>query len=133
MPALRHFAHSQEPVGGHRLGLALQLERLDLLDLGRVADERECRLPDQHLARPCRLLQSRRHVDRVSRCQALLGAGDYLARHHTDPPLDSKLGQRVAHLDRRPYRAQRVVLVYGRHAEHGHDRVPDELLHRPAV
>ena len=42
-------------------------------------------------------------------------------------------GQRVAHLDRRPHRAQRVVLVHDRHAEHGHHRVADELLDRAAV
>ena len=42
-------------------------------------------------------------------------------------------GERVAHLDRRPHRAQRVVLVHGRHAEHGHDRVADVLLDDPAM
>ena len=42
-------------------------------------------------------------------------------------------GKRVAHLDRRPQRTQRVVLVHDRHAEHGHHRVADELLHRAAV
>ena len=44
-----------------------------------------------------------------------------------------ELGQRVAHLDRRAAGAQRVVLVHLRDAEHGHDRVADELLDRPAV
>ena len=42
-------------------------------------------------------------------------------------------GQRVAHLDRRPHRPQRVVLVHDRHAEHGHHRVADELLDGAAV
>ena len=45
VPALRRVVHAQQPVGGNRLGLALQLERLDRLDLGRVANERERRLP----------------------------------------------------------------------------------------
>ena len=38
VPPLRRLAHAQEPVGGNRLGLALQLERLDRLDLDRVAE-----------------------------------------------------------------------------------------------
>ena len=57
----------------------------------------------------------------------------HLAGHDADPPLQAQLGQRVAHLDRRPHRAQRVVLVQHRHAEHGHHRVADELLHAAAV
>ena len=131
MPPLRRVAHAQEPVGGNRLGLALQLERLDRLDLGRVADERERRLPDQHLARLRRLLQPRRHVDRIAGRQPLLRPGHHLARHDADPPLQPELRQRVPHLDRRAHRAQRVVLVHYRHAEHGHHRVADELLHLP--
>ena len=133
VPALRRLAHAQQPVGGNRLGLALQLERLDRLDLGRVADERERRLPDQHLARLRRLLQPRRDVDRIAGRQPLLRPRHHLAGHHADPPLQPELGQRVAHLDRRPHRAQRVVLVQHRHAEHGHHRVADELLHAAAV
>ena len=39
----------------------------------------------------------------------------------------------VAHLDRRPNRAQRVVLVDLREPEDGHRRVADELLDRAAV
>ena len=133
VPALRRLAHAQEPVGGNRLGLALQLERLDRLDLGRVADECERRPSDQHLARLRRLLQPGRHVHRIARCQPLLRPRHHLARHDADPPLDSELGQRLPHLDRRAQRAQRVVLVHHRHAEHRHHRVADELLHAAAV
>ena len=46
-----------QPVGRHALGLALELERLDRLDLDRIADEAVRRLADQdlHLApRPAR-------------------------------------------------------------------------------
>ena len=111
VPPLRRVAHAQQPVGGNRLGLALQLERLDRLDLDRVANERERRLPDQHLARLRRLLQPRGDVDRIAGRQPLLRPGHDLARHHADPPLQPELGQRVPHLDRRPHRAQRVVLV----------------------
>ena len=106
---------------------------LDRLDLGRVADERERRLPDQHLARLRRLLQPRRHVDRVAGREPLLRPGHDLARHDADPPLQPELGQRVSHLDRRAHRAQRVVLVQHRHPEHGHHGVADELLDAAAV
>ena len=44
VPTLLRLAHAQEPVGGNRLGLALQLERLDRRHLGRIANERERRL-----------------------------------------------------------------------------------------
>ena len=43
---LRRVVHTQEPVGGNRLGLALQLEWVDRLDLDCSADERERRLSD---------------------------------------------------------------------------------------
>ena len=38
MPSLRRLAHAQEPVGGNGLGLALQHERLDRLDLDRARE-----------------------------------------------------------------------------------------------
>ncbi len=47
--------------------------------------------------------------------------------------LKAELRQRVAHLRRRPHGAQRLVLMEHRYAEHGHHRISDELLHRPAV
>ena len=133
VPPLRRVAHAQQPVGGNRLGLALQLERLDRLDVDRVANERERRLPDQHLARLRRLLQPRRDVDRVAGREPLLRPGHHLAGLDADPPSQPELGQRVPHLDRRPHRAQRVVLVQHRHAEHRHHRIADELLHGAAV
>ena len=123
----------QQPVGGDRLGLALQLERLDRLGVDRVADEPERRLPDQDLAGLGRLLEPRRDVDGVAGGEPLLGSGHDLARVDADAGLDAQLGQRVAHLDRRAARPKRIVLVHLRNAEHGHDRVADELLHRPAV
>ena len=43
---LGRVVHAQEPVGGNRLSLALQLEWVDWLDLARAADERECRFSD---------------------------------------------------------------------------------------
>ena len=59
--------------------------------------------------------------------------GHDLARVHPDPRLHPELRQRLPHLHRRPHRPHRVVLVHHRHPEHRHHRVPDELLHRPAV
>ena len=43
------------------------------------------------------------------------------------------VGDGIAHLDRRPHRAQRVVLVDVRQPEDRHRRVADELLDRAAV
>ena len=50
-----------------------------------------------------------------------------------DAALHAELDDRLAHLERRPQRAQRVVLVHRRDAEDGHDRVADELLDDAAV
>ena len=122
----------QEPVRGNRFGLAFELERLDRLDLGGVADERTSWLSEQHLARPGRLLEPRRNVHRIAR-QPVLGARYDLARHYADPPFQPELRQRVPHLDCRTQRTERVVLVHHRHAENGHHRVADELLHAAAV
>ena len=130
---LRRCSHAQEQVGGDRLALPFERERLDLLHLDRVAHERERRRTKQDVAGLRRLLESGSDVDRVSRREPLLRARDHLPGVDADPGLDLELGQRVAHLGRRPHRPQRVVLVRDRHAEHRHHRVADELLHRPAV
>ena len=131
--ALGRLEHSQQPVGGNGAGLSLQLERRDGLDLDGVTDEVERRLAEQHLARLRRLLEPRGDVHRVARRQPLLGAGHDGARVQPDARLDAELGKRVAHLRRRPYRAERVVLVSRRHAEDRHHRVADELLDRSLV
>ena len=133
VPALPGPQHSHEPVGGNGRGLPLQHERLDGRRLDGLANERKSRLPDEHLARLRRLLQPCSHVHGIARCQALVRAGDDLARHDADPALQPEPGQRLPHLDGGSHRPQRVVLVDDRHAEHGHDRVTDELLHGAAV
>jgi hypothetical protein len=133
VPPLRRVANTQEPEGRHRLGLALQLERVNGIDLGRVSDERERRLSDQHLARLRCLLQPRRDVDRIAGRQPLLGPRHHLAGHDADPSLEPEFGQRIPHLHGRTHRAQRVVLMQHRHAEHGHHGVADELLNGAAV
>ena len=99
--------------------------------------------PDQDLAAAGRLLESLRRVDRVTRDERRrLVAGHDLAG--VDPDPDPQLGhltrpgtrsaaRRPLHVERGPHRAQRVVLVGARQAEHRHHRVADELLHRAAV
>ena len=131
--ALGRLEHPQQPVRANGVGLPLQPERRDGLDLDGLAHELERRLAEQHLARLCRLLEPCGEVDGVARRQALLGAGDDGARVQPDARLDSELGKRVAHLGGRPHRAQCVVLVCRGHAEDRHHRVADELLDRSLV
>ena len=47
--------------------------------------------------------------------------------------MQAKLGKSLAHLDRCAAGAQGVILVGERHAEDGHHRVADELLHAALV
>ena len=134
MPALRRLAHAHEPVGGNRLGLALQLERLDRLR------PRPRRATSASVGSP---ISTSPGCAACSSRAATLTASPVASRSSvpvtTSPVLtpirasQPELGQRVAHLGRRPHGAQRVVLVHDRHAEHGHHRVADELLHRAAV
>ena len=102
---------------------------------------------DEHLAGFRRLLQPRRHADRVAGDHAdvllELGSGDHLARVHADPHLERETvapcqvfvqsDELRPHAERRAQRADRVVFVCGRDAEDGHDRVADELLDRAAL
>ncbi len=125
--------HAQQPVGENRLRLALQLERLERLDVGCVANERERRLADQHVSGWGRLLQPSGDVDGIPGREPLLRPRHHLPGHDADPSLEPELGKRVPHLRRRPYRPQRVVLVQRGHAEHGHHRITDELLDAAAM
>ena len=126
-----------------RLALALRGERFHLLDVDRVSRQPQCLLPDQDLSRRGRLLQPSSDVDCVARGQPLLGAGDDLAGVDADPHLHRyavvalevlvERRDRIAELRSGAQSPQGVVLVHGRNAEDGHDRVADELLDGPAV
>ena len=109
MPPLRRVTYAEEPVGGNRLGLALQLQRLDRFDLGRVADERERRLSDQHLARLRSLLQPRRDVHRITRRQPLLRARHHLARdrRRSAPAVRARAARRASRPPPAPHGARR--------------------------
>ena len=69
-----------EPKRLHRLSLPLQLERLDGVDRDGVSNEREGLGADQDLSGRSRLLESRGHVDRITRNERLALAGYDLAR-----------------------------------------------------
>ena len=140
-------SRGDEPVGGDALALALELQRLDRLDLDRVAHQPVGHLAEVDLVRRRRLLEPRGDVDGVAGGQLLVGrgvvVGDDLAGVDAGAvgELDAvarqqvlvDVAQRRLHAGRRAHRAQRVVLVRARQAEHGHDRVADVLLDLAAV
>ena len=86
---VRRVADVDQAVGRDPLGLALELERLDRLDLDLPADEAVGDLADQHLVRRRGLLEARRDVHGVARREALLrvlvGVRDHLAGVDADP------------------------------------------------
>jgi len=133
----------QQPVGDHRLALALQLERLQRFGNHRLTHQCPRLRADHDLSRGGRLLQPRRQIHRISGRQPLLGAGHHLPgvhpRAHAHRRAEVGLQCPVecldllAQPDRGPHRPQRIILVQHGHTEHRHHRVPDELLHRAAV
>jgi len=124
------LADVTEPVRGQRLRLPLRLERRQQLGVDGVAHERIGRGPKEDFAGRGRLLEPRGDIDGVARRERVRASGHDLARVDADPDVDL---DRVAKLGGRAHGAERVVLVHDRHAEHGHDRVADELLHRSPV
>ena len=140
-------ARRNEPVRRNALLLALQLERLDRLDLHRVAHQAIGRVADVDLVRRRRLLEPRRDVDGVAGGELLVRGGvvvgddlagvDAGAHRQLDAVVRRELlvdgAQRRLHAGGRAHGAQRVVLVLHRQAEHGHDRVADVLLDLAAV
>ena len=136
----------EQPVGGDALRLALQLERLDLLDLDRVTYQSEGRFADEHLELRGGLLETRRDVHRVAGDESLPArrvAGDDLTSVHAGPvrqphapslaELVVETAERDLHLRGGADRAKRVVLMHGRQAKDGHDRIADKFLDHAAV
>ena len=90
-----------EPVGAHRIPLALERQGRQVLDVDRVSDKRVGGGTEQHLPSPGRLLEPLRRIDRVAGDQPLArhgSAGDHLAGIDADPEpeLDSRPA-RVVH------------------------------------
>ena len=89
MAALGRLADLEQPVCWNVLGLPLQLERPDGLDVDGLADECKRRLPEQYIAGLRRLFEARGHIHRVARRQALLGSRDDHPGVDPDPRLDA--------------------------------------------
>ena len=98
---------------------------------------------DQHRARLGRRLHPGRGIHRIPGHHPLTDRAQghrHLAGHHPrprrqprHPRLRSQLGHRGHQVQRGPHRPLRVPLGRRRGAPHRHHRVPDELLHHPAV
>jgi hypothetical protein len=125
--------HFEEPMRRQRLGLSLQLERVDRLCADGVSNQAERLAPDQCLAGCRRLLQTRRNIDRVASDKGFPFARNDLACVDADADLELEERGRPLHLRRGTHRPQCVILVSAGHPEDGHDCVADELLHRPTV
>jgi hypothetical protein len=132
VPALRRLEHPREPVRRDRLRLSLQLERLDGLDLDRLADELERRLAEQHLAR-LGACSSRAATLTASPVASRSSVPVTTCRCEADARLHAELGQRFAHLRGRRDARSASSSCSHRHAEDGHHRVADELLDGAAV
>jgi hypothetical protein len=142
-PAGRLGAHGQQPVGGLTLAAPGDGQGPGRLDLDGVADQAPAGPAEEDLAGTGGLLQPGGQVDGVPDDQrgAEVGvAGDDLAGVDAGVQLQAhpglaveplvQLGQGGVHAGGRPDRPQGVVLVGDGDAEHGHDRVAGELLHR---
>ena len=130
--------HPQRSPHRDRCGLALEHVLARLLERDRGAGGAEGRLADEDGARRGDRLDPRGRVDHVARDHALVGGAQRdrrLAGEDARPRLDARAQDpdRVHELERGPDRALGVVLVRGRRAPHGHDRVADELLDHAAV
>ena len=144
--ALDRLRDREQAIRRDVLGLALEHERIDGLDVDRIAHQAMGELADQHLLGRCRLLQASGDVDRVARHQPLAKAGvpgDHLSGVHADLALDRHSGARLElgvelrhgglHLDGCSRCAQGVVLMEDRQPKNGHHRIANELLDRAAV
>ena len=141
VPAARppRRAHPPELPAGDAALLPLRLDRPRLAELERAADEGRGALPDEYVAGLRRLFEARGHVHRVAGREraALARAADHdLAGIDADPqrePAAEELLQPLLHPESDLQRPLGVVLLGCGRAEHGDDRVADELLDRSAA
>ena len=142
-------AAPDDAIGRDGLGLPLQRDRRERLELERVEGEASRRLGYEHLVQRRDRLEPLRRVHRVAHngVRALDVApeepGDDLAGVDADPQRETHavlalevVVQRLdgtLHGERGADRAFGVVLVRQRRAEHGHDRVADVLVDRALV
>ena len=119
--------------------LALGIDGLLATKLDRAFRRVERRFIDEDAARRRGDLHARRGVHDISGNHSLARVGpcverdERLARCDADSYLELPvLGQQVTDRQRRPNGPLRIVLMRDRRAEHGHDRIPDELLDRAA-
>ena len=137
----RALDDAEQAPGADGLGLALELHRLHRLDEHRIRDEPVGRVAEQDLAGAGCGLESLRGGDGSAGRERLpVGRipGDDLAGVDPGPDREPhavrflqllvQAAERGAQVDGGAYSAQRVVVVDGRDAEDGHDRVADELL-----
>ncbi len=135
---------AEDPPRGDRLGLALQADRLERLEVDRLP--RRAVRPLAHHDRPHRggRLEAGRGVHDVPGHDPLpglgtgpqrderLAGGDPRPDLEVEPVLPVELGELLDDPERGPDRALRIVLVRHRGPEHGHRGVAHELLQGPA-
>ena len=125
-------AGAQQPPHRHRVGLALDPHRPQLLELEQPARRPERRLPHHHPTRRRHPLQPRGRVHHITHhALGLLGrvrADQGLAGGDADPDRQVELLAGGEHAQRAADRPLGVVLVGDGGAEHGHDAVADELV-----
>ena len=136
-------AHGDRLPGGHGLGFALEVQRLQLVVVDRAGGVAHGALADGHAARAGGALQPGGDVHRVADDGVVLPdrAGQHLAGvdAHAQVELDA-LGEVLVHLahgglhaEAGAHRALLVVLVGDRRAEDRHDVVADVLVHGAAI
>ncbi len=146
-PPMRPRTHDlDEPVRLDLVGLALEFQGFDELDIDGVSDEVVGNLTDEHLARWRGLLEARGGVHGVAGDQALSGgrvAGNDLSGVHAGPVLERyppspaelriDVHEAELHLPGGPDGANGIVFANSGKPEHRHDGVADELLDGSAV
>lgn len=127
------------PPQRHRRGFPFHRHRRQLLVLHHRAGRPPRDLPHHHSVGRGGRLQPGGGIDHIPGHHRLTtlrpGADGHhrLAGVYRRPRRQALFGDQVDHPQRRPHRPLRIILMSYRRPEHGHHRIPDELLHRPAV